>query len=306
MLILEVKMPGVGLPAVVSALAFLLFFWSRYLSGTADQLEILLFLVGLICLGLELFVFPGFGVFGLSGFALIVASIVMASHTFVWPTQEYEYRQMAGTLVPGGRGHGGGRGRRGPGGEATSPRSRSSTGWSSRRETVTGSGLRAGRVRPPSPPMTEGYESFAFLMGETGRTTTVLKPTRGRRGSATCLVEVRADGFLHRSRHALIEVVDVQGIRRWSSSRWREEARPRPLLRRAGRGRRSNRNDGFADLLVRTAPDGGRPPGLLVVAEVFLPTGRPALPPSRHPGWPSSLHGSAYLALASSAWASSS
>ena len=98
MLILEIKMPGVGLPAITSALAFLLFFWSRYLSGTADQLEILLFLVGLICLGLELFVFPGFGVFGMSGFLLIVVSIVMASHTFVWPTQEYEYRQMAGTL----------------------------------------------------------------------------------------------------------------------------------------------------------------------------------------------------------------
>ncbi len=98
MLILEIKMPGVGLPAITSALAFLLFFWSRYLSGTADQLEILLFLVGLICLGLELFVFPGFGVFGMSGFLLIVVSIVMASHTFIWPTQEYEYRQMAGTL----------------------------------------------------------------------------------------------------------------------------------------------------------------------------------------------------------------
>ncbi len=98
MLILEIKMPGVGLPAITSALAFLLFFWSRYLSGTADQLEILLFLVGLICLGLELFVFPGFGVFGLSGFVLILTSIVMASHTFVWPTQDYEYRQMAGTL----------------------------------------------------------------------------------------------------------------------------------------------------------------------------------------------------------------
>ena len=72
MLILEIKMPGVGLPAITSALAFLLFFWSRYLSGTADQLEILLFLVGLICLGLELFVFPGFGVFGLSGFVLVL------------------------------------------------------------------------------------------------------------------------------------------------------------------------------------------------------------------------------------------
>ena len=94
MLVLELKLPGIGLPAITSALAFLLFFWSHYLSGTADQLEIILFLVGLVSLALELFVFPGFGVFGMSGILLILTSIVMASHTFVWPTQEYEYREM--------------------------------------------------------------------------------------------------------------------------------------------------------------------------------------------------------------------
>ena len=99
MLVVELKLPGIGLPAITSALAFLLFFWSHYLSGTADQLEIILFLVGLICLALELFVFPGFGVFGMSGVLLILVSIVMASHTFVWPTQEYEYREMGLTLL---------------------------------------------------------------------------------------------------------------------------------------------------------------------------------------------------------------
>src|SRR5262249_27254250 len=78
MLVLELKLPGIGLPAIVSALAFLLFFWSRYLGGTADQLEIMLFLVGLICLALELFVFPGFGVFGMSGVLLVLVSVVMA------------------------------------------------------------------------------------------------------------------------------------------------------------------------------------------------------------------------------------
>ena len=67
MLVIELKLPGIGLPAITSALAFLLFFWSHYLSGTADQLEIILFLVGMVCLALELFVFPGFGVFGMSG-----------------------------------------------------------------------------------------------------------------------------------------------------------------------------------------------------------------------------------------------
>ena len=96
--------PGIGLPAITAGLAFLLYFWSSYLGGTADQLEILLFLVGLICLALELFVFPGFGVFGMSGVLLVLTSVVMASHTFIWPTQEYEYRQ---TRLDAGAGHDG-------------------------------------------------------------------------------------------------------------------------------------------------------------------------------------------------------
>ena len=50
MMVIELKLPGIGLPGIISALAFLLFFWSHYLSGTADQLEIILFLIGLVCL----------------------------------------------------------------------------------------------------------------------------------------------------------------------------------------------------------------------------------------------------------------
>ena len=209
MLILEIKMPGVGLPAITSALAFLLFFWSRYLSGTADQLEILLFLVGLICLGLELFVFPGFGVFGLSGFVLILASIVMASHTFVWPTQDYEYRQMAGTLgqivaVMVGVGVG----------ASIVGRYIPSLPLLNRMvlkpQLVTGSGMDLDEFAPKLD-VSEGYESFAFLMGETGRTTTVLKPS-GKAQFGNLLVDVRADGFFI-ERGALIEVVEVQGLR---------------------------------------------------------------------------------------------
>ena len=200
-------MPGVGLPAITSALAFLLFFWSRYLSGTADQLEILLFLVGLICLGLELFVFPGFGVFGLSGFLLILVSIVMASHTFIWPTQDYEYRQMAGTLlqilaVMAG-----------VGGTATLigryiPSLPVFNRMVLKAELYTGDDS----IDPlDKPQATEGYESYAFLMGETGRTTTVLKPS-GKARFGSLLVDVRADGY-YIDRDALIEVVDVQGLR---------------------------------------------------------------------------------------------
>ena len=99
MLIVEMKLPGIGLPAITATLAFLLFFWSRYLGGTADGLEIILFIVGLLCLALELFVFPGFGVFGMSGVVLILFSVVMASHTFIVPTKDMQYREMGRTLI---------------------------------------------------------------------------------------------------------------------------------------------------------------------------------------------------------------
>ena len=69
------------------------------MSGTADQLEIILFLIGLVSLAMEIFVFPGFGIFGISGILLMLCSIVLASHTFIWPTQDYEYQELGHTLL---------------------------------------------------------------------------------------------------------------------------------------------------------------------------------------------------------------
>lgn len=206
MLILEIKMPGVGLPAITAVLAFLLFFWSRFLSGTADQLEIILFVVGLICLGLELFVFPGFGVFGVTGVLLILVSIVMASHTFVWPTQEYEYRQMLSTLF-----------------QVTGVLVSVGVGVAVVGRFLPSIPLFNKMILKPEPwdgvdpddptakPTGDEYASLSFLMGETGRTTSVLRPT-GKARFGEMLVDVTADGF-YIEPDTLVEVVDVQGAR---------------------------------------------------------------------------------------------
>ena len=58
-LIAELSSPGVGVGGFVSFLCFLLYFWSNYMNGTADVLEVMLFLAGLVCLLLELLVLPG-------------------------------------------------------------------------------------------------------------------------------------------------------------------------------------------------------------------------------------------------------
>ena len=110
-LYIELHAPGIGIGGFVAAVCFLLFFWSRYLGGTAGWLEVSLFVAGVSCLLLEVFVIPGFGIFGLGGGALVLASLVLASQTFLWPRNEYQFEQLE-TLAADDR-RGGRRGDRG-------------------------------------------------------------------------------------------------------------------------------------------------------------------------------------------------
>jgi len=79
-LILELKMPGVGVPGVIAAICFVLFFWSHsQLAGQITMLAVLLFVLGLIMLALEVFVLPGFGVAGISGILLVLVSLALVT-----------------------------------------------------------------------------------------------------------------------------------------------------------------------------------------------------------------------------------
>jgi membrane-bound ClpP family serine protease len=95
----ELHTPGIGAGAFVAALAFLLFFWSNFLHGTAGWLEVLLFLGGLAFLLMEMIVLPGFGVFGLGGAMMILASLVLASQTFVLPQSDSELVELRHSLT---------------------------------------------------------------------------------------------------------------------------------------------------------------------------------------------------------------
>ena len=74
----ELKAPGIGLPTAVALIAAVLYFLPLYLNGTAENWEILLFVAGVILLILELFVIPGFGIAGITGGVLILASFILA------------------------------------------------------------------------------------------------------------------------------------------------------------------------------------------------------------------------------------
>jgi membrane-bound ClpP family serine protease len=94
----ELHAPGMGVGAFLATVCFVLFFWNRFLGGTAGWLEVMLFLVGIACLALEVFVLPGFGIFGLGGGALVLASLVLASQTFVLPGNSYQLAQLQASL----------------------------------------------------------------------------------------------------------------------------------------------------------------------------------------------------------------
>ena len=98
-LYIELHTPGVGLGGFVAMVAFIVYFWSQHLHGTSGWLEVMLFLAGLFCLAAEIFVLPGSGVLGLGGGLLMVASLILASQSFVLPTNAYQLRQLQGSLL---------------------------------------------------------------------------------------------------------------------------------------------------------------------------------------------------------------
>jgi len=94
---IELHVPS-GFFAILATVFFSLFFWSRFLGGTSGTLELVLFLLGIGLLALEVFVIPGFGVFGVSGILLTLASLVLASHTFAGMTVTESFEESMGSL----------------------------------------------------------------------------------------------------------------------------------------------------------------------------------------------------------------
>lgn len=91
-LYIEMASPGIGVGGLTSIVCFAVFFWSRFLGGTAEWLEVILFMVGIVLVGIEIFVIPGFGVWGVSGLLLISASLMLAGQDFVIPDNPDQWK----------------------------------------------------------------------------------------------------------------------------------------------------------------------------------------------------------------------
>ena len=81
----EIKAPGFGVPGIVGVICLALFFMHQYTLGLADYTELLVVLLGLVLIGLELFVIPGFGLAGISGGLCLIIGLVLSLQGFVLP-----------------------------------------------------------------------------------------------------------------------------------------------------------------------------------------------------------------------------
>jgi membrane-bound serine protease (ClpP class) len=197
-LISEASAPGIGVAGFVSTLCFLLFFWAQFLNGTSGWLELLLFGGGLACIALELFVLPGFGVFGVGGVVMVLLSIVLASQTFILPRNSYQFDQIPGSLmsvVAAG------------GGVVASV-------WIMRRYLADSWLFRRLILTPPSQEeedldRREALVDWSFLEGKRGITTTQLTPS-GKARFGDEVVNVISDGVLV-PKGAPVYVAEVRG-----------------------------------------------------------------------------------------------
>ena len=81
----EIQAPGFGLPGILGILLLALVFLNQYLVGLAHHTELLIIALGIVFLGVEIFVLPGFGIAGIAGIACIVVGLILSLQGFVLP-----------------------------------------------------------------------------------------------------------------------------------------------------------------------------------------------------------------------------
>ncbi len=84
-LYMEIKAPGFGAPGIIGIVCLALVFLNQHLVGLADYTELLVIVAGIVFLGFEVFVIPGFGIAGITGLLFIAAGFILSFQGFVIP-----------------------------------------------------------------------------------------------------------------------------------------------------------------------------------------------------------------------------
>ena len=74
-ILVEIRVPGFGVPGAVGLISLALFFWGHGLVRLAGLEELLLVGLGLILVGLEIFFVPGFGITGILGIVALLGGL---------------------------------------------------------------------------------------------------------------------------------------------------------------------------------------------------------------------------------------
>lgn len=76
-IVIEMLVPGFGVPGIVGILSFGLYFFGHYVAGFAGMESVVLFVIGIALLIIEVFV-PSFGILGILGSAALITGVVIA------------------------------------------------------------------------------------------------------------------------------------------------------------------------------------------------------------------------------------
>jgi membrane-bound serine protease (ClpP class) len=198
-LFIEITSPGFGVPGTIAIICFAVVFASYALLGTVGSIELILFVLGLILLILEIFIIPGFGVAGVLGIVLIVASLVLSMQGFVVPSFEWEKNLFRRNLAVVGVG------------VVSSFITFSILAYFLPHIRLF-SGLTLGTTQTADTGFTvQTQEESSLLLGKQGVTVTVLRPS-GKAEIEGELVNVETEGEYVES-GKMVEVIEVSGNR---------------------------------------------------------------------------------------------
>lgn len=91
-LYIEMQAPGFGFPGAIGVTLLLIVFFGQYTVGLAHYTEFLIILLGLVLMGVEVFVLPGFGIAGFAGIAFITVGFILAMQNFVVPDPDFPWQ----------------------------------------------------------------------------------------------------------------------------------------------------------------------------------------------------------------------
>lgn len=86
---IEFKTPGFGFFGIVGIVFLLIVFASSYVAGLAGHEEIIVFIFGLLLIGVEVFLIPGVFIAGILGILMVIGSIIWALAD-IWPGRDFQ------------------------------------------------------------------------------------------------------------------------------------------------------------------------------------------------------------------------